>query len=111
VYEARELVYFCIMSNASPAVVPKDTQIDDILVQFWNTEASAVVRRQSLGAPRIIGRSGVISHLKVGSVVPNFDISPDLDQFTSDEDSVIRLEMDMDTLTRLSLDIVFLPGI
>ena len=118
-------------------VVPAGAQPGDLVVQFWNSRASLVIRPSDSYAnirpcSSIIGRAGVVSEGEIADwdilldkqlfeveqdpsnggkkVNLNFNRQPvycEQDQF--EDRQPIDLEIDLKTLTRLSLDTLDLP--
>lgn len=100
----------CVGSDLTLGVVPSTAEVGDFIVQFWNSSASAVVRREGLRPKyQIIGRSAIV---KEGNA-NNFDVPLEREPFYATASrkvgGTIDLQMDIENLTQLSLDTVNLP--
>lgn len=95
-----------LCDDMSIGLIPPAAEIGDTIVQFWNTNASAVVRIRRDGFPKIIGRAGVV---KEGCNI-GWDIPRDLDTFSVSTENAIDLSMDLAMLTYLSFNILHLYG-
>jgi len=93
-------------SNAMTGLVPPGARVGDKIVQFWNSSASAVVREESKGKYELIGRAGVIKDRESD----DWDVPLDQSLFGVNSSSAVEVEMDIMTLTKLTLDTVDLPS-
>jgi hypothetical protein len=92
-------------SDFMAGVVPPSAMVGDMICQFWNSSASAVLRKDKHGYFQVVGRAGVVQQ---GNSM-NWDILEDKWMFTSQSPQVIEVSVDILTLTMLSLDTVNLP--
>jgi Heterokaryon incompatibility protein (HET) len=97
--------HLCIASNTTLGIVPSTAEVGDLIVQFWNSNASAVFRRSGVGHYHVIGRAGIV---KRGDT-HDFDVPLEKESFDTNAAGGIDLSMDIAMLTRLSLDTVDLP--
>jgi hypothetical protein len=95
-----------IGSDFMMGLVPSNAQVGDVICQFWNSPASAVLRRSANGHLVVAGRSAVIA----GGNQLRWDTPMDRSDFDLDGGNVVDLSLGMSQLTRLSLDTVLLPG-
>ncbi|CAI6331667.1 unnamed protein product [Periconia digitata] len=105
-------------SNTILGLVPPDSQNGDVVVQFWNSRACAVVREMphSSGGLReedptppryeLIGRASIVT----SGTDADWDVPRDKRAFGLFSRDVLNLNVTLDELTRLSLDTVNLDG-
>lgn len=95
-----------IGSGAMMGLIPPNTEVGDIICQFWNSSASAVLRRRVNGVLDIVGRAAVITE---GEEI-EWDRPTDRELFGQNAHNAVDLGLGIAQLTRLSLDTVILPG-
>lgn len=100
-------------TNVSLGVAPGNIREGDFIVQFWNSNACAVLRKAKGGfRPRfeIVGRASIVGRDENA----DWDVPADKTRFAKrgifNQGKVIDLPVSMRTLTLLSLDTVNLPG-
>lgn len=93
-------------SGGRMGLVPPNTRIGDIICQFWNSSASAVMRRRANGVLEIIGRAAVITDEEE----IEWDRPTNRELFGHNADNAVDISLDITQLTRLSFDTVTLPG-
>jgi hypothetical protein len=89
----------------SPVMVgllPPNAMVGDLIVQFWNSNAAAVIRNGTDGRYQIIGRTLIVKDLYDF----DWDTPGNWDLFQMNSSNTIDLAMNLTTLTRLSLDSV-----
>ena len=96
-------------SDLLMGVVPPEARKGDILCQFWNTTACAVLRPKgwSLRRYEIVGRAAIVSRTHTG-----WGSSSDLggELFGVSNQKAVEVPVSLLDLTRLSLDTVNLPA-
>lgn len=110
-YKIPSPLVFLGTDRRAIGLVPPAARRGDLIVQFWNSSAAAVVRRENSGYFggngffRIIGRAGVITQGEGGWA---WDVPQDRESFR-DVSKKIDLVLDQRMLIRLSWNTVFLP--
>lgn len=95
-----------IGSDIMMGLIPTNAMVGDMICQFWNSSASAVLRRSATGVLEVVGRAAVITD---GQNL-QWDRPTDIHRFRSDAENAVDLRLDIFQLTRLSFDTVLLPG-
>jgi hypothetical protein len=86
--------------KAMIGLIPANAEVGDLVCQFWNTNTAAVIRKRSDGLYHIIGRAVVIRQL----THPGWDVPRNKAMFRSWSSSSVDLNIDLATLTLLTLD-------
>jgi hypothetical protein len=81
-------------------LLPSNAIVDDLICQFWNSNAAVVVRLGTDGIAHIIGRALIVQNLDSFE----WDAPKNRAIFRLPSSSKINLRMDLTTLTRLTLD-------
>ena len=76
--------------------------VGDLIVQFWNSNAAAVLRNGTDGRYQIIGRTLIVKDLYDF----DWDTPRNRDLFQTNSSNTVDLAMNLTTLARLSLDSV-----
>lgn len=107
-YSSRLFLAFDAQNEVLLGLAPRDALIGDALIQFWNTNTVLVVReRKHWHSPALIGRAGIV---KTGNGI-DWDSPTDKTIFQSAGNTrVSNYMVDIQTLTRLSFDTVWLAG-
>ncbi|KIW04984.1 hypothetical protein, variant [Verruconis gallopava] len=95
-----------IGSNITLGLVSSNAKPGDTICQFWNSTAAAVITRGSSQSPSVLGRATLIKHADS----TDWDRPQDRNLFRSDSPLSVDIEIGLDTLTKLSLDTLYLPG-
>lgn len=102
-----------IGSNQTLGVTPADVREGDLICQFWNSNACAVLRKSGSSDLHlqfeIIGRAAIVAR-EEGS---EWEVPTDKSQFTEEgfpKSDLVDLRVEISTLTWLSLDTIFLPS-
>ncbi|KAE9369120.1 hypothetical protein N431DRAFT_427368 [Stipitochalara longipes BDJ] len=109
---SKEPTVLFIGTNMTLGIAPGDTREGDLICQFWNSNACAVLRRTGFGfQPRykIVGRAAVVSRDE--SV--DWEVPADKERFIKTglfRSGIVDLPVSIGMITRLSLDTVNLPS-
>ncbi|KAK9423324.1 putative Heterokaryon incompatibility protein-domain-containing protein [Seiridium unicorne] len=93
-------------SDITMGLIPSNALIGDVLCQFWNSPAVAVLRRRVDGVYDVVGRGAVVKH---GDAI-DWDTPTNRTQFDLASNGTIQFRLDLETLNHLSFDVVNLPG-
>ncbi|KAK6083220.1 HET domain-containing protein [Seiridium cupressi] len=93
-------------SDITMGLIPSNALIGDVLCQFWNSPAVAVLRRRVHGVYDVVGRGAVVKH---GDAI-DWDTPTNRTQFDLASNGTIQFRLDLETLNHLSFDVVNLPG-
>jgi hypothetical protein len=91
-------------SDIMMGLVPPNVKVGDIICQFWNSSASAVLRQRPNGDYDIVGRAGMV---REGENI-DWDVPIRSDIFSCSSERAVDLRMDIMVLTRLSFNSVIL---
>ncbi|KAL5312856.1 hypothetical protein ACEPPN_019282 [Leptodophora sp. 'Broadleaf-Isolate-01'] len=117
---SQESAHLFLGTNGILGVIPPNAREGDLICQFWNSNACAVLRRPTPAGrfsrfwttkftePRyeLVGRAAIVS---TGGDV-DWDVPKDKDRFKDTSSVAVELALSLTDLTRLSLDTVNLPG-
>lgn len=93
-------------TGVTMGLVPSNAEVGDILCQFWFSNAVAVLRRTAAGGYDVVGRAVMV---RDGNKA-DWDVPTDRGLFQPSSLASVVLSLDIETLTRLSLDTVILPA-
>jgi hypothetical protein len=91
-------------SDIMMGLIPPSVKVGDIICQFWNSSASAVLRQRANGDYDIIGRASIV---REGENI-DWDVPTRSDIFSRSSEGAVDLRMDITMLTRLSFNTVIL---
>lgn len=117
---SQESPHLFLGTNGILGLVPFNAHEGDLICQFWNTNACAVLRKRAPAGPfsrfwatkitelpyELVGRAAIVS---TGGDV-DWDIPKDKDMFKDSSSGAVKLALSLTDLTRLSLDTVNLPS-
>lgn len=86
-------------------LIPSGAQVGDLVCQFWNSTASAVVRRTGDNVYKVVGRATVVQQ---GESL-DWDVPIDYERFAYSSTELLDLKVDLGILTALSLDTIDMP--
>lgn len=104
-YSSRLFVAFGPERDVIMGLAPWNAMPGDLLIQYWNTDAVLVARKNN-GQIDLIGRAGVVRNGEVGG----WAVTKDKQLFESPASAIVDHTLGLSNLTRLTLDTVCWPG-
>lgn len=106
-YSSRLFMAFGPRREVIMGLAPWETLPGDVLIQFWNTDAVLVARKEDMSnGTLLVGRAGIV---KDGEIT-NWHVPTDRDAFDHPSELIFNHLVTVSTLTHLSFDTVCLPG-
>jgi len=94
-----------IGSDVFLGLIPPGAQVGDLVCQFWNSTASAIVRRTGDNVYEVVGKATVVQH---GESL-DWDVPTEYGRFAGSSTELLDLRINLGVLTALSLDTIDMP--